>query len=219
MNSVESTKRLKGTQFKYPFLVIPNQAFFKICWDILITIIVTLTSIYVPLQLAFDDFMQVFDPEYIVLCFFWVDIILTFRTTYWNEDTEEIISPVLIAKKYIKSWSFFIDVGSALPISEIITRTGAGKNIKWVVLTKSLRLLRINRLFKYLSDNSLKILYKILRYFFAFLIIVGAPKIFLLLINSYYVDPLDHMHVVCLGLLNIPRRTSERLFSVDSLQH
>ena len=136
------------------------------------TMLVTLTSIYVPLQLAFEEIMDSFDPEYFVLAFFWVDIVLTLRTTYFDEDTDEIIDPVIIARKYIKSWNFLIDVCSALPISEIITRTGAGKNIKWVVLTKSLRLLRINRLIKYLNDNSLKILYKILRYFFAFLLVV-----------------------------------------------
>ena len=134
---------------------------------------VTSTSIYVPLELAFDDFIQNFDPEYFVLSFFWIDIILNFRTTYFTEDTDEIISPTLIAKKYIRSWNFVIDIFSSLPISEIISRTGAGKNIKWVILTKSLRLLRINRLIKYLNDNSLKILYKILRYFFAYLIIVN----------------------------------------------
>lgn len=147
------------------------------------TLLVTLTSIYVPLQLAFEDIMDSFDPEYFVLAFFWVDIVLTLRTTYFDEDTDEIIDPVIIANKYIKSWNFLIDVCSALPISEIITRTGAGKNIKWVVLTKSLRLLRINRLIRYLNDNSLKILYKILRYFFAFLLVVF---IFLIL-NTHFV--------------------------------
>lgn len=166
------------------------------------TILVTLTSIYVPLQLAFDDIMDSFDPEYFVLAFFWVDIVLTLRTTYFDEDTDEIIDPVIIANKYLKSWNFLIDVCSALPISEIITRTGAGKNIKWVVLTKSLRLLRINRLIKYLNDNSLKILYKILRYFFAFLLVV----LFVFLILNTFVfspDSLGCLHVVCHGIFHL----------------
>lgn len=144
------------------------------------TIIVTSTSIYVPLDLAFEGFTDSFDPEYLVLSFFWIDIILNFRTTYFNENTDEIISSVMIAKKYIKSWNFLIDVCSALPISEIISTTRIAKNLKWVVLTKSLRLLRINRLIKYLKDNSMKILYKILRYFFAYLLIVTYLRFFLL---------------------------------------
>lgn len=170
--------RLKGNaQYQYPFLIIPNQSNFKMGWDFLMLLMVALTSIYVPLQLAFDDFMDGFDPEYIVLTFFWVDIVLNFRTTYFNDETDEIISPSLITKKYIKSWNFLIDIISSLPISEIVTSTGAGKNIKWVMLTKSLRLLRINRLIRFLNDNSLKILYKILRYFFAFLMIVKLSSI------------------------------------------
>lgn len=136
-------------------------------------LLITSTSIYVPIELAFDDVSDfVSDTEYIVLTIFWIDIVLNFRTTYFDEETDEIISGMMIAKKYVKSWNFLIDIGSSLPISEIVTRTGAGKNIKWVMLTKSLRLLRINRLIKYLNDNSLKILYKILRYFSAFLLIV-----------------------------------------------
>lgn len=136
-------------------------------------ILITLTSIYVPLELAFDEVSEVFNnTEYIVLSFFWVDILLNLRTSFYDEETDEIVSGVLIMQKYLKSWNFLIDISSSLPISEIVTKTGAGKNIKWVMLTKSLRLLRVNRLIKYLSDNSLKILYKILRYFFAFLLIV-----------------------------------------------
>ena len=118
------------------------------------TLLVTLTSIYVPLQLAFEDIMDSFDPEYFVLAFFWVDIVLTLRTTYFDEDTDEIIDPV--------------------------------------------------RLIKYLNDNSLKILYKILRYFFAFLLVV----LFFSSINAnIFLDSLGSLHVVCNGLFYLQERS------------
>lgn len=41
------------------------------------------------------------------------------RTTYFNEDNEEIIDARMIAKNYVYSINFIIDVASAFPISEI----------------------------------------------------------------------------------------------------
>ena len=51
---------------------------------------------------------------------FILDIILNFRTTYIDlMSGEEILDPFLIAKKYLESKQFYIDVLSSVPLDEM----------------------------------------------------------------------------------------------------
>ena len=44
-----------------------------------------------------------------------MDIIINIRTTYFDEKSDEIINTKKIATKYLRSFSFLIDVVSTLP--------------------------------------------------------------------------------------------------------
>ena len=45
----------------------------------------------------------------------------TFRTTYYDDNDEEIVGARMIAINYISSSGFYLDVLSTLPISEIFS--------------------------------------------------------------------------------------------------
>ena len=89
--------------------------------------LLTYVAITIPLRIGFElnDWS---DPEtfwfWFELCvdiYFWIDIVINFRTAYRVSDdpnSELIIDPRLIAKRYMKSW-FPIDLISCLPISYI----------------------------------------------------------------------------------------------------
>ena len=135
-----------------------------------------LNSFLVPIVVAFPEIVDDFDPEYYILTFFWVDILFNFRTTYFTKEFDEIIHPKLLAIRYITSFAFLLDVVSAIPISNFIEKSDVSPNIKLLNLSKATRLLRLSRVLRYLRDDSLKILYKIFRYFFAFILMVNRIK-------------------------------------------
>ena len=87
-------------------------------------ILVFYTSFLSPIEIAFEfesstlrDVYIVFD--YIILAFFGFDILINFRSTYIDDKLDEIIAPNLIAKNYLKSTNFYVDIISTIPISEI----------------------------------------------------------------------------------------------------
>ena len=52
---------------------------------------------------------------------FFVDIIVNFRTTYYNSRTgDEVIQPKKIAKNYVVTGRFFIDLFASIPIDDIV---------------------------------------------------------------------------------------------------
>jgi hypothetical protein len=55
----------------------------------------------------------------VILVFFILDIVVNLRTTYYDEENEEIVDSKLIITNYISSPSFAIDLLSAFPISEL----------------------------------------------------------------------------------------------------
>ncbi len=71
-----------------------------------------------PWQIAYPE-DKVYEMDIIILIFFIFDIILNCRTTFYNDDNEEIIDPKTIFLTYIKSPAFWIDICSAFPISEV----------------------------------------------------------------------------------------------------
>lgn len=92
-----------------------------------------------------------------ILIIFILDIGITMRTTYFDEENDEIIDGKLILNHYIKSTNFYIDVISALPISEIYG--GKDKNIvRLLSVIKILRLARLGRLIKLLKNEDVKLI-------------------------------------------------------------
>ena len=74
--------------------------------------------ISIPFEVAFEpEFGTLYTAfETVVdICFF-IDIVLSFRTTFINKKTGfEVIDPRLIAKNYGKSSQFFVDLLASIP--------------------------------------------------------------------------------------------------------
>lgn len=91
---------------------------------------------------AFDStFMDLFNG--IIDGLFFVDIIISFRTTFINTKTgDEIWDPKLIAKKYVMGGRFWIDLLSSLPMDSF----GSGDASTFLAAFGMLKLMRITRI-------------------------------------------------------------------------
>jgi len=81
--------------------------------------LVLVNSIVFPITMCFygDDFDNKFAnwfDNFSIICF-WIDIILNFRTTYYDADSNEVVNGKLIAREYISSITFWIDLLAAIP--------------------------------------------------------------------------------------------------------
>jgi hypothetical protein len=101
----------------------PNSPF-KIKWDLLIIILSLYNSILVPLQFSFSD---IFDDkfylsyiDYIIDVFFFMDIVVNFRTIYIDTKTDlPVTDGKKIAFNYLFKGRFLIDFVASLPTEEI----------------------------------------------------------------------------------------------------
>jgi hypothetical protein len=122
-------------------------------WDILIILFAIFNSLFLPLELAFRplflaNYWMTFTNHCIDACFF-VDIIVTFSTSYIHPMTgEEVNNRKNIAFNYI-SGQFWIDLVSTVPLEQFIFMFNPNidkKNAETFVLFSCLKLIRILRL-------------------------------------------------------------------------
>ena len=140
--------------------VISNLNPLLIKWDMFIVFLALYSCIIIPLHLSFlPDIGSSVRLDVIIDFMFFLDIVITFRTTAMNLTTgEEIIKPKEIAIHYIKG-RFFIDVLSALPIDKLIRiilpniNHNSAKHLVIFSCLKLIRILRINRLLIYLNSS------------------------------------------------------------------
>ena len=89
---------------------------------------------------------------FIDFCFF-IDIIVSFRTTFINEKTgAEITDVVAITRQYLKG-QFTIDVLATLPFDTIGAIFGKGQAFKVFGALKLVRVLRLNKIITYLRST------------------------------------------------------------------
>ena len=93
----------------------------KFYWDVLIILLSLLNAIYVPIEIAFNKRSTLMDIfNHIIDSLFMLDILVNFRTIYFDSKTLEPISDSkMIAKNYVKGGRFFIDLLCSLPIEAI----------------------------------------------------------------------------------------------------
>lgn len=86
---------------------------------------------------------------------FFLDIILSFRTTYRHEETNvEIKDPVMIRKNYLRGM-FWIDLLSTIPFDLIFYYIDQfiAKDIKTMGIIKIARITRISKLIAYMNST------------------------------------------------------------------
>eukprot|EP01047_Picozoa_sp_COSAG01_P022887 COSAG01_NODE_1376_length_10535_cov_103.374856_4_plen_521_part_00 len=129
-------------------------------------------AISVPIRIGFDAPVKpwwnvAFMFDVFVDVAFIIDIVLTFRTAYYNKEGHLVSAPKEIAKNYFKTW-LFVDVLASLPVTYVTpstwspsdnTGSSAASNFKGfrVVrlfrLAKMLRLLRFKKLYERYEDE------------------------------------------------------------------
>lgn len=139
----------------------------RVNWDLLIMILAIWNCIQVPYDIAFNPDSDPGPVEYalnqIVDMIFIIDVFVTFRTTYINEETGiEIYKPTKIAIQYFKG-RFWIDLLASIP-TDLLTlmfvgsSSGKASNATIVFnmfnLLKLIRVARLSRLIAYLNLKS-----------------------------------------------------------------
>ena len=95
---------------------------FKLIWDLSVLLILLIISLIVPYRLAFiqtesDSWFTIY---LITDTIFLIDIVLTFFTSFHDEQkAHEETDRKNIAKKYLKGW-FWVDLISILPIDYLL---------------------------------------------------------------------------------------------------
>lgn len=144
----------------------------RLYWDCWIIILAIWNSLYIPYDIAFspsisDNWLMIFFNALIDFNFF-IDIILTFRTTYYDSDGEEVFDWKKIAKKYLLG-RFFIDLISTIPLDSM----GNLPVLQTFQLLKLFRLSRISKIIKNLPlKEDLKTIIKVLNLIFMLFIYI-----------------------------------------------
>lgn len=122
--------------------------------------------LYVALVVPYRLAIEVEDTKgwkiwgYLIDASFLVDIILTFFTTYYDDENSEFeYDHKKIAKKYLAGW-FWIDTFSVLPIEPLIGRLMKQKGSKLNVLAKFPRIARLYSLLRFIRLTKLMRLLK-----------------------------------------------------------
>ncbi|XP_041912420.1 potassium/sodium hyperpolarization-activated cyclic nucleotide-gated channel 2 isoform X2 [Alosa sapidissima] len=140
---------------------------FRFYWDFTMLMFMVGNLIIIPVGITF--FKDETTTPWIIFnvvsdTFFLVDLVLNFRTGIVFEDnTEIILDPKKIKKKYLKSW-FVVDFVSSIPVdyiflivekgidSEVYKTARALRIVRFTKILSLLRLLRLSRLIRYIHQ-------------------------------------------------------------------
>ena len=128
----------------------------KQIWDLLILVMAIFNSFAVPLEYVVTELETI--PSYqmidlIINILFIFDIVIGFRTTYFDPMGNKIRSPKLIAKKYIKGM-FFVDFFSSIPYRYVKIVFSPIDNISFLKILKIARISRFGPFVQKLELNA-----------------------------------------------------------------
>jgi hypothetical protein len=98
--------------------------YFRKGWDVVQVLLLTYVALVVPYRTGFGLIIcHEYTPfafwfEVFVDVYFILDIVINFRTAFWDVNQELIIEPKAICFEYLKTW-FFIDLAACFPITYI----------------------------------------------------------------------------------------------------
>ena len=135
---------------------------YKLIWDVFMMIILLFVAVILPYRMAFydnDSSLSWMSIWLIIDVLFFIDMILTFCTTYTHELTNvEVFDHKKIALKYLKSW-FIIDLLSCLPFDIMIEGKSSFNILARITRTsrlyKMIRLLRLLKILQIAKKNKI----------------------------------------------------------------
>ena len=149
------------------FLLLSASPSFRFYWDFTMLMFMVGNLIIIPVGITF--FKDETTTPWIIFnvvsdTFFLMDLVLNFRTGIVFEDnTEIILDPDKIKKKYLKTW-FVVDFVSSIPVdyiflivekgidSEVYKTARALRIVRFTKILSLLRLLRLSRLIRYIHQ-------------------------------------------------------------------
>jgi hypothetical protein len=139
--------------------VFPANHDYKIRWDLFITALVVYSVLIIPFRIGFNSTPSakaaIFDD--CVTALFFVDILITFNTSYTDTSTElVIVDRKLIAVKYLRGW-FTVDLLSTVPFDLILNQfmENGNENLASIRLIRMLRLFRLFKLSRLLKMDEI----------------------------------------------------------------
>ena len=131
--------------------IVHPHSIYKCFWDCFIEIFIMYSVLVISLQIAFyrQSLGAWFVVDMIVYAFFMVDMLVSFRTAYFDSDKKAyVIDGRAIAKRYLTSW-FLVDFISSIPW-DVIAEAAAPphKSSRIAIEVSILRLVRILRIMK-----------------------------------------------------------------------
>ena len=107
--------------------IIDPQTKEKTIWDVAVGMLILFSVAVVPLRLGFD--IPATSPwiiiDWITDGIFTIDIVVTFRTGYLDDNNNLVTIPKMIRSRYLSFW-FIIDLLSTVPIDKIVEAITAG---------------------------------------------------------------------------------------------
>lgn len=168
-DKIQRVDRLKNVTVKYPPFIISENSKLKLYWDVVMILWILYIAFELPWEFAFpEDSPPV--VNYFILIFFLLDILISFRTTYFDDEQAEIVHWRLIMMNYVKSANFYVDMVSFFPFDLIESVNNKSVQVMFKVL-KMIRLLRLGKLLKHLQSDKLKAATYVIRYVFGLLLI------------------------------------------------
>jgi hypothetical protein len=164
-NSVSRTESFIQTDATIPPFMILQEDPRKTRWDLAMALLIFYSVITIPFRLAFlvdaegyygehDEVALVIDV--MIDIFFFLDIILSFRTCFVNPEGTLITDACEIAKVYAKGW-FIIDFVSTVPIDRLasLSSSADSDSLRVIKVVRVLRLVRLIKLVKLLQIDEL----------------------------------------------------------------
>ena len=137
------------TEIGDKWLLSPKTNYFR-AWSFILMTILIYTALAVPYRLSFtsDNDSDWLIVDTIIDVFFFIDILVTFNSSYYDQDMKLVINRKVIVMNYLKTW-FLIDVVSCIPFQFFLEKKQQVN--KLVRLSRVPRITKILRLFKMLK--------------------------------------------------------------------
>jgi len=159
--------------------ILKHNSQFRLRWDLFIMLLAIYNCISIPFNAAFNPDANIFYDLFEISTdlLFGLDIIINFRTSYVHSKTGlEVTRPKLIAKNYVLSGRFWIDLLASIPLERLYTLIESDSDtstLQLLGLLKLVRLLRLGRVIRYMKfKTGLKIGIRIIQLLFFLLLIV-----------------------------------------------
>ncbi|XP_067112398.1 potassium/sodium hyperpolarization-activated cyclic nucleotide-gated channel 2 [Osmerus mordax] len=139
---------------------------FRFYWDIVMLLLMMSNLIILPWGIAYfenQNTLPWISFNFISDTLFLVDLVLNFRTGILEDDSQIILDPKQIRRRYLRSW-FMVDFVSSIPVDYIFFIVDIESRLESTDVYRTARALRIVRFTKILSLLRLLRLSRLIRY-------------------------------------------------------